>query len=658
MSGTIATINHLLTRPAPILGLLFCLLSPAQAPAATEDGGHQQRVLFLESKKALERGDDDLFNRNLPQLRDYPLYPYLLYWQMRRNIGAQSSATIETFLDTYRSLPITPLLRGTWLRHLAQEGRWEEFLHFYRNGGAEMQCYRHTAQLHSGKPELAWAGARRLWLVGYSQHAACDELFRAWIEADGISHDLYWQRIELVMAQGNSGLARHLAKNLNEGDQARITLWRRIYHDPTLIEHHEQLKQDSAEHRSIIHHGLTRLARTQPEQAITLWRKIQPRYQFTTGQSDAIDRAIARNLAYNGDPRALLWFAQLPPQAMEQEDRAWAARVALRNNNWRAALAWIDAMPVTERQSTQWQYWHARISSALGDEQQAEHIYFTVSGDRGYYGFLAADQINSDYNLEHRPVEVDTAALQALKETPEMVRAHELYMLLLTTDARREWERAVARMGQQQRLVAGKLADEWKWYDTALLTLAKANYFSDLDIRFPLAHSEAVTREALSRQLNPAWVYAVARQESAMSPDARSPAGALGLMQLMPTTGKAVAKALNYPIDGSEQLLEPETNIHLGTYYLRQVLDRFDNNAVLATAAYNAGPYRVSGWFPEQGTIDADIWVESMPFRETRSYVRRVMAYTVFYEQRLDNTITRLNKRMAPIGVRAPQERL
>ncbi|MCW8917300.1 MAG: transglycosylase SLT domain-containing protein [Gammaproteobacteria bacterium] len=631
---------------------------PAQAVAADEEAGHQQRVLFLETKKALERGDDALFQRNLAQLRDYPLYPYLLYWRMRRDLGTQSSDTIEAFLTGYPSLPITPLLRTAWLRHLAQEGRWEEFLRLYRHGGAEMQCYLHTAQLHSGKPELAWAGAKRLWLVGHSQDAACDELFQAWREAGGISRELYWQRIELVMARGNSGLARHLARHLDKEDQARITLWRRVYHDPTLIERHEQLQPDSAENRRIIHHGLTRLARTEPEQAITLWRKIQPRYQFSAEQSDAIGVAIARQLAYNGDPRALLWFAQLPPPVLEQEDRAWAARVALRNSNWKAAISWLDAMPVTERLSTPWQYWRARISAALGDEQQAEHLYFSVSRDRGYYGFLAADQINAGYNLEHTPVEVDDTALQALKERPEMVRAHELYMLLLTTDARREWGRAVAGMGREQRLVAGKLADEWRWYDTALLTLAKANYFSDLDIRFPLAHSESVTREAQSRQLNPAWVYAVARQESAMSPDARSPAGALGLMQLMPTTGKAVAKALNYPIGGNEQLLEPDTNIHLGTYYLRQVLDRFDNNAVLATAAYNAGPHRVSGWFPEQGVIDADIWVESMPFHETRLYVRRVMAYTVFYEQRLDNTITRLNQRMAPIGRRATDKPL
>jgi soluble lytic murein transglycosylase len=649
MYGNLVTTNRFLNRSVLLMGLLLALLCAAQPLAAKGDGGHQQRVLFLETKKALEREDYSIFSRNIQQLQEYPLYPYLIYWQLRSKLDSQPAVTIEAFLTSYQQLPVAPLLRSAWLRHLAKTSRWGEFLHFYRGGGTEMQCYQHTAQLRTGNKALAWAGAKKLWLVDHSQIEECDELFKAWEEAGGIDRDLRWQRIEMVMEKGNSSLARHLAKGLEDADRERLTLWRRVYNDPTLIERSEPLKLDTLENRRIIVHGLKRLAGKSPEQAVALWRKAQSRYQFTSEQFQAIGKVIASNFAYDGDPRALIWFAQLPPESISQAERTWAVRLALRNGNWKAALAWIDAMPVAERQSTQWQYWRARINAKLGDEQQAEHLYYAVSGDRGYYGFLAADQINGTYNLEHKPVVVDDAALQALKESPEMVRAHELYMLLLTTDARREWESAVANMKDQQQLVAGKLADEWKWYDTALLTLAKANYFSDLDIRFPLAHSETVTREANSRKLDPAWVYAVARQESAMSPDALSPAGAMGLMQLMPSTGKAVARQLKYPMSGSAQLLEPDTNIHLGTYYLRQVLDRFDNNAVLATAAYNAGPHRVSTWFPEQGKVDADIWVESMPYRETRQYVRRVMAYTVFYDQRLDNSTTRLSERMPVI---------
>ncbi len=650
MNNQCAISIGLLNRP--VIGLLFLLIvllaaSPLQAKV---DEGHDQRVLFLETKKALERGDYEVFGRNIQKLQEYPLYPYLSYWQLRDKLEEQPAATIEAFLINYKKLPIASRLRSAWLRRLAKEERWAEFLQFYRGGGTTMQCRMHTAQLKTGQKKEAWAGAKKLWLVGKSQPEQCDGLFQAWEAAGGITPELRWKRIELAMERGNTGLARHLAKKLNEKDRERVNLWRRVYSDPTLIERSPQLKADNKSHRRIITHGLKRLARKDAEKAARLWSKVSGKYRFTSEQNNAVTRKIALNYAYDGDQRALIWLAQLPTKAIQQKERTWATRVALRHSNWKAAQAWIEAMPVAERQSVTWQYWLARINEQLGEPQQAEHLYYSASQDRGYYGFLAADQIKGEYNLNHQPVEVDPAELKAMKQTPAMVRAHELYMLLLTKDARLEWERAVANMDNKQRLVAGKLADEWKWYDTALLTLAKARYFSDLDIRFPLAHNETVTREAKSRELDPSWVYAVARQESAMMPDARSPAGAMGLMQLMPSTGKAVAKELKYPIKNTDQIMEPATNIRFGTYYLRQVLDRFDDNAVLATAAYNAGPHRVSKWFPESGSLDADIWVENMPFNETRKYVRRVMAYSVFYDQRLGKAITRLNERMPVIG--------
>lgn len=652
------TTRHHFARITTLLATMLAVLISASPLQAKVEDGHAQRVLFLEAKKALENKDFVVFSRNIQQLQDYPLYPYLTYWQLRANLKEQPSATIDAFLITNKKLPIASLLRSAWVRHLAREKRWKELLHFYRGGGTKMQCRLHTAQMHTGNKKKAWAGAKKLWLVGKSQPNTCDELFKGWQAAGKITRELLWERIELAMDRGNSSLARHLAKGLNEKDRDRVTLWRRVHNDPTMIERNKALKADNSENRRIIIHGLKRLARKETEKAAKLWRKTQARYKFSNTQSHVVGKAIARNFAYDGDTRGLIWFAQLPAKVISQDERTWAVRLALRHSNWKAALAWIEAMPVTKRQSVRWQYWQARITEQLGDNKQAEHLYFTASGDRGYYGFLAADHIKADYNLNHKAVEVEPAALKALKETPQMVRAHELYMLLLTTDARREWERAVANMNKQQILVAGKLADEWKWYDTALMTLAKARYFSDLDIRFPLAHNSAVTREAKSRELDPSWVYAVARQESAMKPDARSPAGAMGLMQLMPSTGRAVAKKLKYPISNTEQLMEPDTNIRLGAYYLRQVLDRFNDNPVLATAAYNAGPHRVSKWFPESGTVDADIWVENMPFHETRLYVRRVMAYSVFYDQRLDKGITRLNERMPIIGNNKTKEPL
>ena len=635
---------------ASCLLLLGSLLShPLRADEV--DGPLQQRTRFLETRTALEQGDALVFMRNAAELKDYPLYPYLVYWHLRDKLPEQSPVTIRAFLDSQSDTPLAPLLLDAWLRYLAREERWQEYLDFYPGSrSTELRCYFHTAQLKTGQQTAAWAGAEKLWLVGHSQPEACDNLFTDWEQAGGLTPALRWQRIELTMASGNTGLAGYLARGLEEEDHRWVTLWRKVYSRPQLIADSELLKANSERSRAIVLQGLQRLASKDPEAAAALWPELVLRYSFTKSERNAAAHAIALDFAMSADVRALEWFAALPAESLNETSRGWAVRTALRHQRWRAAVAWIESMPASEREAEIWSYWLGRAYEAMGEKEKAEGIYRTVSGSRGYYGFLAADRIGTAYNLSHEALSVDPQALERLEQSPALVRAKELYHLTLITDARREWDYAVSHMSREERLAAGKLADKWQWYDRALLTLARANYFDDLIIRFPLAYNEAVSREAEKRSLDPAWIYAVARQESAMTPDVTSPAGALGLMQLMPGTGRAIARKLDADIRHQDELLQPETNIRFGSYYLRQVLEQFGENPVLATAAYNAGPNRIREWFPEQKSLDADIWVDTMPFHETRQYVRRVMAYSVFYDQRLERPIKRLSERMPSIS--------
>lgn len=634
--------------------LLLSSLLPLPLKADDPDGPLAQRTRFLAAKTALEQGDAMAFMQTAAELKDYPLYPYLVYWHLRDKLPEQSTVTIQAFLDSYGDTPLVPLLRDAWLRHLAKEERWQEYLDYYRDSrSTELRCHFHTAQFNTGRKKAAWKGAKAMWLVGHSQPDACDPLFSAWEEAGGLTPALRWQRIELTMTEGNTGLAHHLAKGLADEEQRRwATLWRNVYSKPQLIADSELLKTDSARSRSIVLQGLQRLAAQQPETAAALWPELALRYDFSARERNDAAHAIALNLATEGDVRALEWFAALPEESLAENSRAWAVRTALRHKRWLAAIAWIGTMPAAEREANNWSYWLGRAYEALGEEEKAEEHFRSVSTARSYYGFLAADRLGSDYNLSHEALHVSVEAISQLERKPALIRARELYHLTLTTDARREWDHAVSQMNREERLAAGKLADKWKWYDRALLTLARADYFDDLTIRFPLAYSDMIAREAEKRSLDPAWVYAVARQESAMTPDAQSPAGALGLMQLMPGTGRAIASKLDAELAHQSELLQPETNIRFGSYYLRQVLEQFGENPVLATAAYNAGPHRIQQWFPQQHSLDADIWVDTMPFHETRQYVRRVMAYAVFYDQRLERPIKRLHQRMPPVSNR------
>lgn len=640
-----------LARAAASLFAAVLMIGTVVPSQAAQDTAAEQRKRFIEARLALQQQDHDAFQRHAKALRDYPLYPYLRYWQLSEDPAQADEATMLAFLDEYRSTPLSAPLRHLWLRALAQSQQWQTFLDNYHGArSAELRCHAAHARLAVGDEGQAWADAKKLWLVGTSQHAACDPLFDAWEEAGGLTDALRSQRIKLAMERGNSGLVRYLNKSLPTELQAPAERWLAIHNEPTRIADEKLLPGGSAEQAAIVLHGFKRLAASDPEQAAALWPALSLRHEFSEQQRHQAQLAVALALALDGNISALEWYAALPAEALNQTHRAWAVRAALRNKRWLAAIAWIEAMPAAERESEMWSYWLARAHEARGNGEQAQRLYRRVSSGRSYYGFLAADRIGTDYNLHHAPLQIDAKQLKSLRRLAGVKRARELYYLGMLEEARQEWEYAVARMDRKQRKAAGILADRWQWHDRALLTLARANHFDDLRIRFPLAYSDTIADAAKQRALDPAWIYAVARQESAMDPSARSPVGAMGLMQLMPATGRSVARKLQHPLEDRQQLLEPSTNIRFGSYYLSEVLQRFDGNPILATAAYNAGPHRVERWFPGASAMAADIWIDTMPFHETRSYVRRVLAYSVFYDQRLERPIRRLSQRMPEIA--------
>lgn len=629
-----------------LLSLTFSVATQAKSNLSLE----QQRDLFREAKQALDRGHMQSYKKKASQLEDYALAPYLAYWYMRKNLAQQKAEHIESFLQTYADSPLASYLRGAWLRKLAREKKWQDYLKFYTaQSSAQLRCHYHYAQLQTGDKEAAWQGAREMWLVGNSQDSACDPLFAAWERTGGLSKELRWERIELAMKKGNTRLARYLAKKLSKNDQNWLLVWSALHRNPASLPRYKSLQKDHERSRRLIVHALSRLASSNTEKAAELWKEYEKTHAFSYGERHKVIRSLALNFAFDAKAAAIDWFKQIPAHERDKTLNEWAVRAALRQQSWSQALLWLQGMPDELQQETDWQYWMARSLEAMGLEQEAATIYLAASHDRTYYGFLAADKAEVAYNLRHQPLEVDKRVLARLQLKPAVVRAKELLALNMTRDARREWAYTIATMSHAEKLAAGKLASEWNWHDRALITLAKADFFDDLEIRFPLAFSKTFFKEAETRELDPSWVHAVARQESALIPDIRSPVGAMGLMQLMPSTGRLVARQLKFPLRNRNQLLSPETNIKFGTFYLSQVFNQFDNNKVLATAAYNAGPHRVNKWYPQQASMDADIWVETMPFKETRQYVRRVLAYSIFYDQRLDREITRLEKRMPPV---------
>ncbi|MEW8208863.1 MAG: transglycosylase SLT domain-containing protein, partial [Candidatus Thiodiazotropha taylori] len=297
-------------------------------------------------------------------------------------------------------------------------------------------------------------------------------------------------------------------------------------------------------------------------------------------------------------------------------------------------LQLVESLSASEKEQAQWQYWHARALTKLDRENEARAILKQLSQERSYYGFMAANQLGVPPKLEHIALQSDQTISAVMALNPGLQRARELHMLKRPMSARREWNLALKKATPEELKAAAHLAQNWNWPSQSIITLAKLRHWNDLELRFPLAHQETITGQARGHGIDRAWVYAILRQESAFISDARSSAGARGLMQLMPKTAKQVAKELKHSPLKLDDLFRPEVNIRLGTGYLNKIYRQLQENPVLATAAYNAGPHRVKSWLPDQ-TQATDIWIETIPFHETREYLKRVLAYTVIYNYRL-----------------------
>jgi len=610
-----------------------------------------QRAEFVAAEKALAKGHTKTYRALKAKLTQYPLYPYLEYKELRRRLSSAKSKQIQAFLDKYPDTPVSSQLRRAWLNYLGKKQRWKAYLKFYTgSGNVKRQCYHVHALIKTGKKKEAWPLVKPLWLVGKSQPDECTPVFDAWNKAGFLSAKIVWQRVELAMEKRQSRLARYLSKLMSKKDKRLVDLWRKVYRDPGVILKDRKFKKDSHILRTILVYGIKRMARKDPMKALATWEKLATNHKFEKYHEHSVKRFIGIRLARKNDPNAIAYLDKLSSKAENKTLREWRIRVALQNSDWAHVLKWTTKLPKAEMDDN-WVYWKAKSLKALGKDKKANKLFKQLAKSRDFYGFLSADILSQPYALGDKPLVIKPAEYQSISKIKAVKRAKELYKLNRLIEARREWYQLSLTFSNRQLQIAAKLADQWKWHDRAIISLAKAKYWHDLVTRFPIAHKSFVTKFAHKQDIEPAWVYAVIRQESAFIKDARSGVGAMGLMQLMPRTAKQVAQQLKRKFKSKYELLEAETNITLGTAYLRSVLNKLDNHSVLATAAYNAGTHRVKRWLPENIAMPADVWVELIPFNETRKYVRRVMAYTVIYEQRLGLKPTSLKERMRPIRI-------
>ena len=623
------------------------------ADSSFADRIDRQRENFLLAETALLDGDTAQYRELKRALADYPLYPYLEYQELRGNLEKAKPGEVREFLQRYEGQPVAVRLRSSWLHQLGKRKEWDTFLDFYTpQSSVTLQCYEVRARLQKGDRKAALDDALKLWLVGHSQPDACDRAFGQLYAEGVIDSGLIWQRIRLAFANQKASLAGYLAKRLSAEDRTWVKRWEQAHRQPTSAIKAGWAEQDTPLVREILAHALQRLARYKPDQAWKHWQTLSARHRFSAQQQGDILHRIALNGAVNGEADAAQWLAAVPESAADASIREWRVRVALRDGNWSDAVQRIGELDDKQRQDDTWRYWRARALDATGAAGDAWTEYARLSGERSYFGFLGADRIQRPYQMGSARVEYEKPDLAAIEALPGIQRARELYFTGKRLEARREWFYATRDLQADQLRMAALLAHRWGWHDRAIIAAAQAHYWSDLTLRFPLPHRDSIFANARRYDLDPALIYGVIRQESAFMEDAVSAVGAMGLMQLMPATGKQTARALNIRYRGNSGLLQSDQNIQLGSAYLNKLMTRFNGSPVLAAAAYNAGPHRVSRWLPRDSDMDATLWSELIPFRETRKYVRRVLAYATIFDWRLEQPLTRLSARLPDVQQR------
>ncbi|MCP4987035.1 MAG: transglycosylase SLT domain-containing protein [Colwellia sp.] len=619
-----------------ILTLLTCTFFPLKMLQASDSlkvvtNASQQRT-FLKAEGLLAMSNSQQYKNLYNQLYYYPLQPYLDQRRLIETMQLSSAGEIASFLNKYENSPLDWPLRKAWLKYLAKRKNARLFLEFYqKNGNTVLNCQKLNLSLKSGLPaSVVLPQVTELWLVGKSLDKVCDPIIKLWQDAGYQTDDIVLQRIALAADGGKHTLIPYLTGLLPKNKQYLGRLWHQVRRDPATVTRQYKFVNKSEIESQIYSYGIRRLVWRDPNRALSSFKKAQKKFDFSTAQKQKIAQRFAIALSSKNHPKASVWLEKLEPININSNIMQWQLTEVLKQQNWQLVLKELGEMPEQYKTELQWQYWYARALIATNELERGQYVMSELANKRHYYGFLAASYLDTPVSLQDNPLTISTKEKSAILLNPAAKRAFEFYYLGRYIEARREWRYWLTQLSSREKLVAAKLANENGWFDRAIFTLAEVGYLDDVELRFPKAFDKKINQHAQSQEISPAWAFAIARRESSFMTDAHSSVGAKGLMQLMPNT----AKQLKRGSLSRKYLYNAENNIKLGTQYLRKLLDKNMGNQVLATASYNAGPYRVKRWLKNSKAMPADIWIETIPFKETRNYVKSVLAYQEIYQHK------------------------
>ncbi|OYZ09653.1 MAG: lytic transglycosylase [Methylophilales bacterium 16-45-7] len=605
-------------------------------------------VLF--AKAAYEKQNTFALSDAVNRLKylQHPLAPYADYWLMLANLDDASPETIRQFLTRYDGMLFTDRLRGEWLKKLGKEQQWSMFLDVYPQYQLQdpsIACYAVEANAEFNVENTLEAG-KSLWLKAKEQPSNCNHLFDKMQRAKVLTEEDLIARFRLALSENRIALAKGIANRSNASDAVLLKQIDAVNANPQKAITKRTISLKTPFGKELYLYALNQIAKTSSSQALSAFRTIDS--LFNAEQKSYFYGRLALHAAQRHELEAYQWFRLAENTVLSHDQMEWFARTTLRQMHWPHLLDVIAMMPAEQAEEATWRYWKARALKAQNQMLEANSLFSMLSTERHFYGWLAQEELEA--SLRAQPVEfVPTEAEVELFAKSDVVqRAEALQRLDLRWEAKLEWALATDNLSDEQLIAAAEYAARKKWFDLAVLTADKTKETHNFQLRYPTPYRNLMQSAAKEQGLDEAWVYGIIRQESRFMHYAKSGVGASGLMQVMPATAKWVAGKVGWTDYHHGMLHDLDTNISLGTYYMRYTADMFDGQETMATAAYNAGPSRAKKWMGNI-PLEGAIYAETIPFSETRNYVKKVMANAHLYSPRLGLTNMSLKKRLGEI---------
>ena len=622
--------RHRLLRLAASLISTGTLVAPvfAQPIDGNADAVVRERFRAAYAAPTVDAAADD------DALRSYVLYPYLRAARVARALeraqGAWGDADIaaaELIAETDPA-PVAQALRRAWLASLARREAWQAFLDQYDESAATpvLECQQLNARIARADTAGLADAIRARWLTEYRLPGECEPAFQ-WLRAQReLPDELVAQRATLLLDNGQAAFARTIAARLPSETAAPLLQRADFIESPARMLDAVLRNPNSNVPIDVVLEAWTRLARNSPDQALTRFEALDERLRG----SPQLALNLALGLAWDRRRDALDYFARVPRDALDDEALEWQVRAAMWAGDWDLARAAIAAMSPQHQAESAWRYWAGRAAEQRRDGDSARAEYAAIRDSDNYYSAMAAARLGERVVPRLEPLPLDAATVDAIAALDAFRRVRELVLVDQRQLATSEWNYGYALLPEEQRLQAVHLAARWGIYDVAVAAATSNGHFNDYALLYPRPYANEVAAAEKLTSVAPSLLYGVLRQESLFRPDAVSPAGAVGVAQLTYTSARETARRWQLPPPKRQDLFDPAINITLGAAHFAELLERFDAQLPVALGAYNAGVSAAQRWLPPQ-PIDSDVWIENIPYNETRAYVRRVLWHSLVF---------------------------